>query len=317
MIKGYTSDKYANIKEVDYTKAKWIHLLSPSYEEIRILSNQYNFPEDYLTNVLDNDEIAREENLNCNDTKNSKLISLLYPVKQTNAQGVDLYTTRVFSIILTDSVIISASEINPNFFNQLLTNNNDYLVDLENHQSFVLEVAWLTSHDYICCLKKIHESIDLLEKDVAKSMETHHLFKLLNFKKSLVYIGSGTESNHPILEKIKSLEFFIQNKGNRKLLHNMTNENKQSEMMIKQYNKLLEQIGDLFSSIISNRLNNLMKVLTSMSIILTIPSIIGALWGMNVSLPFEKNPIAFRLLICGSLMISLGVAFLLRKKKYM
>lgn len=96
----------------------------------------------------------------------------------------------------------------------------------------------------------------------------------------------------------------------------MTNENKQSEMMIKQYNKLLEQIGDLFSSIISNRLNNLMKVLTSMSIILTIPSIIGALWGMNVSLPFEKNPIAFWLLICGSLMISLGVAFIKKEKIY-
>lgn len=317
MIQGYCNKENATIQKEDLNKASWLHLSNPSREEIEKITAQYAIPTNYVTNVLDSDEIARGEHLEDDDEEYPKLVTLLYPMKSSNAQGFTVYNTRAFSIVLTKNLIISASESRPSFFTQLVENKDEYKVALENQESFILEVVWLISYIYIQYLKEIHEEINELEEAVAHSMKTKHLYHLLNLKKSLVFLDSGLESNHPVLEKIKNSTQFSQKDEDSLLLHNMHIENKQAETMIKQYHRLLEQIGDLFSSIISTRLNNLMKVLTSMSIILTIPAIIGALWGMNVRLPFEKTPFAFWILVSGSAAISLMVALLLKKKDFL
>lgn len=311
MIQGYYT-KASRIKKCEeQEEAQWLHLFSPSKEEIFEVSRTYGFPKDYLTNVLDSDEIARYE---FKSDSSAALVTLLYPFKIRNKMGMTGYDAQPFSIVLTDKLIITASASLPSFFDDLLT--NDYVENLADQESFVLEVAWLISYTYILYLKEISQGIKALEEESVISNKNRQLYRLLTLKKSLVFIDAATKSNQPVFQGIKSTDVFSKGGKAKKLLLNMDNENRQAEMMIQQYHQLLEQIGDLFSSIISNRLNNLMKVLTSVSIILTVPAIIGALWGMNVRLPFEKNPFAFWILVGITVAISTAVGMILKKKDY-
>lgn len=312
MIQGYYSDSDSRIiKCEEEVNPQWIHLSNPTKEELVEVAKKYDFPRDYLTNVLDADEIARCEHI---DESTNALVTFLYPFKTKNKRDIIGYDAQPMSIILTDKLIITASASQPSFFDELLT--NDYVENLAHQESFVLVVAWLISYTYILYLKEISKEIKALEEESTISNKNRQLYRLLSMKKSLVFIDSATKSNQPVFKAIKMSEAFGRGEKAKRLLHNMDNENQQAELMIQQYHQLLEQIGDLFSSIISNRLNNLMKVLTSVSIILTVPAIIGALWGMNVRLPFEKTPFAFWILVAITVFISTAVALVLKKKDY-
>lgn len=81
--------------------------------------------------------------------------------------------------------------------------------------------------------------------------------------------------------------------------------------------KLVEQMNQTFSAIVSNNLNNIMKILTSLTIILTIPTIIGSLYGMNIKLPIAGRDDAFLWIILLMIFISIATAYYLKKGKFL
>lgn len=87
--------------------------------------------------------------------------------------------------------------------------------------------------------------------------------------------------------------------------------------MIQKSSYYIDHLSDLYSNVISNNMNMIMKVLTSITIIMTVPTIIGGLWGMNTNLPLENHPNAFWILIGLSTLISLIIFYFLRKKDYL
>lgn len=313
MITNYYKQANHHIKPCGLADSpQWIHLTNPRESEINQIIETFNIPRDYLSNVLDSDEIARSENI-FSDNTCTKLVVFLCPVLidiDTNT-----YSTLPFSIVLCENIIITASDFIPDFFQELL--NSSFLTSLTNQNKFILEVAWLIAHTYIIYLKKLSRDIKSLENISDISTKNYQLYALMNLKKNLVYLDAAIKSNHPVYNDIEEYIHFNSDNDTLSLLRNTTLENLQSEHMILKYQQLLENIGDLFSDIISNRLNNLMKFLTSISVILTIPSIIGALWGMNVALPFENYRFAFWIINGLVILLSFIFSFFLRKKNYL
>jgi len=75
---------------------------------------------------------------------------------------------------------------------------------------------------------------------------------------------------------------------------------------------------DAFASVISNNLNIVMKFLAVMTIVLSVPTIIFAAYGMNVNsagMPFANSPFGFLIVVVISLVVSIAVAVYLAKKK--
>ena len=91
-------------------------------------------------------------------------------------------------------------------------------------------------------------------------------------------------------------------------------ENKQAIEMAKIYSDILNGTMDAYASIISNNLNGVMKFLTSITIVLAIPTMVSSFWGMNVNLPFQNSPIGFIIMIAISLALTLLVTWWLKKK---
>ena len=93
-------------------------------------------------------------------------------------------------------------------------------------------------------------------------------------------------------------------------------ENKQAIEMANIYRDILNGTMDAYASIISNNLNRVMKSLTSITIILAIPTMVASYWGMNVAVPMQNNPWGFAIILIFSILIA-GIATIWLNKKNM
>ena len=317
MYQSYFTDPNGKIVSAEKNQIEdWLHVAKPTSDDIDYLSKTFNFPKDYLSCVNDPDEVARQEKLGIDPLEEPNLIIFNYPSKIKSSSGYVEYITIPFAIILTPDTLITAAEDVPLFLEKIINNQTTYSVNTKKKEQFILEVAWQISSLYVFYLKEIIKNTESMEKQLTKSTENEQLFALMSLQKSLIYFSSSIHASHPIFDELKEIEAFTEHVENRNLLHDVIVENRQAEVMIEETSILLTQISDVFSSVISNNLNNIMKFLTSITIVLTIPTIIGGIWGMNVNLPIDQGPNAFWILMFIIIFISLLTAWILRKNNY-
>lgn len=317
MYQSYHTDADGNMVVAEKGQiTDWLHVSKPTAEEIDYLAGHFNFPKDYLTSIQDPDEVPRQEKLGLNPAEDPNLIIFNYPCKVTNTLGYDEYITIPFGIILTENTIITAAEDLPFFMEKIIRNETDYPVDTKKTAQFALEIAWQISFNYISCLKEIIKKTEAMEQQLTITTKNEQLFALMSLQKSLVYFNTSIHASHPIFNDLKEIELFTQHTENRNLLHDVIVENRQAEVMIEETDQLLTQMSAVFSSVVSNNLNNIMKFLTSVTIVLTIPTIIGGLWGMNVNLPIDETPGAFWIMIFIIILISILTTWFLKKNDY-
>ena len=137
---------------------------------------------------------------------------------------------------------------------------------------------------------------------------------MMNLEKSLVYITTSLKSNEVVMEKTLRGKIIKLYDEDEDILEDAIVENKQAIEMAKIYSDILSGTMDAYASIISNNLNIVMKVLTTITIILSVPTIIGGFWGMNVEVPFANNPFAFYIIAIFSILITVIMYFIFKKR---
>ena len=147
-----------------------------------------------------------------------------------------------------------------------------------------------------------------------ESMENKDLMQLLNLQNSLIYITTSLRSNELVMEKTLRGKILKMYEEDEDILEDAIIENRQAIEMSKTYSDILTSTMDAYSSIISNNLNGVMKVLTSLTILISVPTLIASIWGMNVELPFEANSYGFVILLGVSVMIAIATFIWLRRK---
>jgi magnesium transporter len=147
----------------------------------------------------------------------------------------------------------------------------------------------------------------LIEQDLEKSIKNRELNQLLKMEKCLVYFITSIKSNEIVLARLRNSKK-ITSEINEDLLEDAFIENKQALDMAQIYSDIQSGMMDAFASVISNNLNVVMKQLTSISIILMIPTLIASIYGMNVPNYLEEAKWAFPAVIGFSALMSfLGV----------
>ena len=164
-------------------------------------------------------------------------------------------------------------------------------------------------------LKQINQRIKLAEDNLEESIKNEELQALWQIEKCLVFFMTSLKGNDVLFRRIKNLKA-QQGTYDPELLEDVEIELRQAEETTNIYSNILTGMMDAYASVISNNLNVIMKRLTSISIILMIPTVIASLYGMNVPNNLQENPYGFWLVLSISLLVSvLGV--LLFKKKNM
>jgi magnesium transporter len=168
---------------------------------------------------------------------------------------------------------------------------------------------------YLQYLKQINNATNVIQKKVEQASKNQQLIKLLNIEKSLVYFTTSLRSNQLMLERLQKMKLLKMDEDNETLFEDIITESKQAIEMANVYSDILSGMMDAFASIISNNLNIVMKILTLITIILSIPVVFSSLYGMNVKLPLQESPFAFLLVIVTSLLLSfIGILIFVKKK---
>lgn len=265
----------------------------PTTDEIEVLTEKYKLPKDYITGVLDDNENSRLEGFYQQTLEKPVLLLLQYPVATISPSGYTQLNTFPFALILTaDNKVITVVNQSADFLQQILAaplQNNQAAV----HEWFPLFLSLEISIRYNRFLKELIKQTNSLEGELKVSTENKQLYQLMDIQKSLVYFDSALHANLTVFNKLYQAQFLKKPENHLPQLHDILVETKQAATTTAIQLQLVDKISDTFSAIVSNNLNNVMKILTSLTIVLTIPTIIGGIYGMNVKLPFANREDAF------------------------
>lgn len=271
----------------------WTHIEKPTETQIHQIAKEYNLPTDYLTSIWDDAENSRAEGLQQESFKKAILILLQFPHETLSSNGFLTYQTYPFSLILTPDLKIITVSNQPPLFVEFI---KEYVFpenDIRPEMNIVLQVLWRLVLSYNHALKKIKSHIEELERQIQVSTENKQLYQVLNLQKSLVLFDAATNGNIKTLTTLAKTKTFQEHHAYRNHLHDILVEVQQAITSVSIQLKFVNQMNETFSAIVSNNLNNVMKILTSLTIVLTIPTIIGGIFGMNVALPLADHEFAF------------------------
>ncbi|MBN1786438.1 MAG: magnesium transporter CorA family protein, partial [Candidatus Methanofastidiosa archaeon] len=272
------------------------------------ISQQFDIPVDFIKDPLDINERSRTES-----EGTVTLIVIRTPHFDPEEESVQFSTTSL-GIIICESVIITVS-LKFNDICEKITSKRVRNVNPAKKSRFVLQLFYHSSLTYLDYLKRINARSSAVEGELHESLKNEELIKLLNLEKSLVYFSTSLKANELMMEKLQKSVFLHLYPEDEDLFDDVIIENRQAIEMAKIYTDILTGTMDAFASVISNNLNVVMKVLTSVTIILMLPTLVASIYGMNIRLPFMNDHYAFEITMGMSLISALlGIFFLYRKK---
>jgi len=289
-------------------KGCWVHLQNPTREEIDGLNTRFKLDPTYLQAALDEEESARIESDN-----GQSLIIVDIPYVESEGSGY-VYSTIPMGIILVDEVIITVctreTPIITDFTEERIRNFWTF-----KRTRFILQLLHRNASRFLAYLKQIDKASMHVQELLEKSSRNQELLQMMKLEKSLVFFSTSLKGNEMVMEKLLRLEVIQKYPEDADLLEDVIIENKQAIEMCNIYRDIMSGTMDAFASIISNNLNITMKVLTSLTVVMSIPTIFASLWGMNVKVPFANSPAGFWVVLGISVVAALGAFFLLYKKK--
>jgi len=285
----------------------WVNLINPTEEEINRVSTALNVEIDFLKAALDEEERARIESDN-----GQTLIIVDIPIIEKE-ENMNLYTTIPLSIIVIKHAIITVCLRHDTLLDDFVNNRVKTFVT-QYKTRFVLQILYKNAVRYLQHLRNIDKASSEIERALHKSMKNKELIQLLKLQKSLVYFSTALKSNEIVLEKLMKFEHIKSYPEDADLLQDVIIENKQAIEMATIYTSILSGTMDAFASVISNNLNIVMKFLTSVTIVMAIPTMISSFFGMNVDLPVG-GAFGFWIILGIALATSLITGYVLYKKK--
>ena len=302
------TDEFQEIKE--FKKGSWINLVNPSEKEIKKVCENINIQEEFIRDALDFEEKAR---IDQEDDDNTTLFVVDVPIIEKGEEN-EIYTTMPLGmIVVRDDFFITVSlrknKIIESFEKRKIKNFQTY-----KKTRFIFQILYLNSSFYLNYLKQINKETEIAEYILKNSMRNKELLKLLNLEKGLVYFTTSLKSNELVMEKTLRGKIVKLYEEDSEILEDAITENKQAIEMAQIYSNILNGTMDAYASIISNNLNSVMKTLTSITIILAIPTMISSFWGMNVGLPLQDSPFGFIIMIFISVILTLLVSWWLKRR---
>ena len=274
----------------DATKGSWVNLVNPDPDELSLINILTEIPTDVLKTALDMEERSHVEL-----EDNYIFVVINIPA----IRGNDMYDTVPLGVFLTPdffiTVCLEESEVLYQFISNQLSTFYTY-----KKTRFLFQILYRTATLFLRYLQQINRRTDDIEVQLRHTTKNKDFFQLLELQKSMTYFTSALRTNGTVMERLLRLRghstyrhLLKMYEEDEDLLEDVIIENKQAIEMVEMYSNILMNMMNAFTSIISNNLNMVMKMLAALTITLAVPTIIFSLWGTNVALPFQDDPNGF------------------------
>lgn len=283
----------------------WVALTKPTNEELQTVVRETGIDIDDLRAPLDDEERSRiEQEGDC----------VIIVVDIPSLDEKDRYVTIPLGIYMTKKIIVTVCLEETPVLRAFMNNRVREFYTFKKTR-FVFQILYRNATSYLRYLRIIDRKSEQIEEKLHISQKNKELIELLELEKSLVYFTTSLRSNETVLEKLLRTEKVKKYPEDEELLEDVIIENKQAIEMANIYSGILSGTMDAFASVISNNLNVVMKFLSTVTIVLSIPTLIASLFGMNfVNIPMGDNPHGFVIITVCTLIITALVTIFFQKK---
>lgn len=305
MLQIYLS-KNQTLEKIDQPEAgSWISLTKPTEEELNRVEQELGVEPSFLRAALDSEEAPRI------DKEEGQLLLIVDAAirsedKQqfyiTIPMGIIILKQHIITVCLTDDTVLEAFK-KPgvkDFYTQFKTR-------------FVLQILYRNAAQYLTDLKVLDKMSTRLERTLHDSLRNRELLEMLKIEKSLVYFSTSLRGNETVLERLLRQDLIKNYPEDADFLDDVIIENKQAIEMCNVYVTILTSTMDAYASVISNNQNNVMKILTSVTLVMAVPTIVSGYFGMNVPVPMSIENEAFWLIIAGTTVFMIVLIYILHK----
>lgn len=304
MIKYYACED-GFIEKLEPAPNLWIRVESPDETDSRMLTEELGVPESFLENLADEDERPRFER-----EKGWLLTIMRVPVKSVISDAV--YDTVPFGVITKDEIIITLCNRPTDIITDFIDHTRKRHIQIFSKPDFILRLLYSATYWFLKFLKEINQTVDASVVDLERSVRNEDLINIMQLQKALVFFNTSLQGNSMLLDRLDKLF----DDTDQELLEDVSIEMQQANNTVNIYMEILDSTMDTFASIVSNNVNQIMKRMTSVTIILMLPTLVASFYGMNVAVKFGESPNAFWYIIVFSFILAGLIYFWLRKIKW-
>ena len=282
----------------------WVNVECPDDNDFDFLTQELKVPESFLEDIADADERPRTE------TEGNWLLTILRIPMQSSQHGIPFITVPI-GIITNNEIIVSVCYHKTELISDFIQHTRRKGIVVNNKLDLILRMIYSSAVWFLKYLKQINNDVANAEKELEKSIRNEDLLRLMKLQKTLVYFNTSIRGNEVMLTKLQSIfqePVYMDNE----LVEDVETELKQAHLTVNIYSDILTGTMDAFASIISNNVNTIMKRMTSISIILMVPTLIASFYGMNG----ENMPHGFAIIVMISITLSALSFFIFRKIKW-
>ena len=285
----------------------WIQVTCPTEDDQRELEEKFNIPDYFMSDISDTDERARYEY-----DDGWMLIILRIPyVKEIRSRTP--YTTVPLGIIHKRDVTITVCYYETNMMIDFVSYQQKRNEGFTDHVDMIFRLFLSSAVWYLKRLKQISMLIDKAKRNLDREVNNESLIGLSRLQDSLTYFQTSIRGNENLMQKLK---FKLQiDELDADLIEDVNIEMSQARETTSIYSDILESTMDTYSSIINNNMNTVMRTLTSVTIIMMIPTLVTSMFGMNLVNGMEEKPWGFFFAMVVSVGISAMAWWFFRHKR--
>ena len=288
----------------EYTPKCWINIEFPDEDDLHFLTEELGVPSEFLADIADVDERPRTEK------EDDWQLTILRIPLESNIQGLPYMTVPVGVITgkeTTITVCYRKSQLIPDFISHIRRKN----ISITSQADFITRMIYSSAVWFLKYLKLIYLEINRAEKELEESVRNEDLMRIMRLQKSLVYFSTSIRGNEAMLGRLRTAT--RAGEIDPDLVEDVSIELRQAYNTINIYTDICNSTMDALGSIISNNVNTIMKRMTSLQIVLTIPTMIASFYGMNVDVYIAGWHYSFVAIMIISVIIS-AIAFVLFKR---
>lgn len=278
----YRTIKEPRLKTLDsFRPGAWIYVEKPDEKELEYLAKTYSLEAGHLRDALDQHEVPRLE-----IEGEVVYIFTRVPAYHKSDHAV---TVPVLVVLAKDFLMTVSAERLP-LLERFMQDGVDFFTSQKT--KFLTQIFAEINSAYSSALTRISRRVRSASVKLER-IENRDILQFLSFENSINDFLAALVPTHAILNNLlsgRSLQLFEEDQD---LVEDLSLSNGQLIELCKSTLKTIVNIRQAYSTIITSNLNRVIKLLTALTIILTVPTIIASFYGMNVTLPYASSPNAF------------------------
>lgn len=285
----------------------WIDIQSPSADDMLYLVEKLHVPASFLEALHDPDERPRF------DQEGGWTMTILRTPTPGNDDTIPFQTIPLGILAGKDAMLTLCFFDSP-LVEDFIKYSQRREIRVESVADFTLHMLLSTTYWFQIYLKEMTRAVTGAEHDLEHSIRNSDLHSLMRLQQSLVFFNTSLRGNQALLARLNRV---YGDDFDHDLYDDLEVELKQADNTVSVYSDILEGTMDAYGSIISNNVNQVMKRMTAITIVLMVPTLVASFYGMNVKgLAFADMPGSFYIVIFIALVLTIATYVCMRRLKW-